>query len=194
VNANAFLGAETNKDAGFWKIYSGKNSRTSSRWSNILGTEVKFSKGWFDMRGFYMQSNTQNLDYATAFQYSAAKKQAVRGVSLNADFGKPFFAAEFLSINRKADYGGDTAQLLYAGYRISKFTPLVSFSNYKQHLSDPTGAPEAHRTVSAVLRYDVDSASAIKAQFDVWKDKSGLGFTSQHGNSKLLSISYDRVF
>jgi hypothetical protein len=194
VNANAFLGTETNKDAGYWKIYSGKNTRTSSRWSNIVGTEVKFSKDWFDMRAFYMQSNTQSLNYSTASQYSLAKKQEVRGISLNADFGRPFFSAEFLSINRRADYGGDTAQLLYAGYRLNKFTPLISFSNYQQHLLDPTGSPEGHRTVSAVLRYDVDSASAIKGQFDIWKDKSGLGFASQHGNSKLLSISYDRVF
>jgi hypothetical protein len=194
INANTFVGNETSKDSGYWKIYNGKTSKTSSKWSNIIGTEVKLSKGWFDVRGLYMQSNTQNLEYATATAYSAATKQKITALSLNADFGKPFAALEILSINRKADYGGDKSQLIYAGYRLGKFTPLISFANYVQSLNDPTSAAEAHRTLSAVLRYDIDGLSALKMQLDSWKDKSGAGFASQHGNSTLLSISYDRVF
>jgi hypothetical protein len=194
VNANTFLGSETNKNSGFWKIYNGKASKTSSKWSNIVGAEVKLSKGWFDARGFYMQSNTQNLDYATSTLYSTATKQKITGLSLNADFGKPFAAVEVLSINRKADYGGDKAQLIYAGYRLGKFTPLISFANYAQSLNDPTAAAERHRTLSAALRYDINASSALKMQLDSWKDKSGIGFASQHGNSTLFSISYDRVF
>jgi hypothetical protein len=194
VNANAFVGSETNKDSGLWKIYLGKNSKTSSKWSNIVGSELKLSKGWFDIRGFYMQSNTQYFTYGLSTQYTSPNKQSIAGVSTNADFGKAFIAAEFLSINRKADYGRDTSQLLYAGYRLNKFTPLISVANYKQHMTDPNYAGDGHRMASAVLRYDIDSTSALKMQFDVWKDKTGPGFTSQHGDSKLLSISYDRVF
>jgi hypothetical protein len=194
INANTFLGGETNKDAGYWKIYNGKTSKTSSKWSNIVGTEVKLSKGWFDVRGLYMQSNTQSLEYATSTVYSTATKQKIAALSLNADFGKPFAALELMSINRKADYGGDKSQLIYAGYRLGKFTPLISFANYVQSLNDPTAAAESHRTLSAVVRYDIDGSSALKMQLDSWKDKSGPGFASQHGNSTLLSIGYDRVF
>jgi hypothetical protein len=194
INGNMFVGNETNKDAGFWKIYNGKYSKTSSKWSNIIGAEAKVSKGWFDARGFYMQSNTQNLDYSTSTVYSIATKQRISGLSLNGDFGKAFASMEMLSINRKADYGGDKAWLVYAGYRIGKFTPLISYAEYSQNLNDPTSAPEGHRTISGVLRYDINAASALKVQLDAWKDKSGIGFTSQHGNSTLLSISYDRVF
>jgi hypothetical protein len=194
VNANMFIGNESNKDAGFWKVYNGKYSKTSSKWSNIVGTEVKVSKGWFDARAFYMQSNTQNLDHSTSIVYSAATKQRISGLSLNGDFGKAFAAMEVLSINRKADYGSDKARLIYAGYRLGKFTPLLSYAEYSQNLNDPTSAPEGHRTISGVLRYDVNAASAVKVQLDAWKDKSGVGLTSQHGNSTLLSISYDRVF
>jgi hypothetical protein len=61
-------------------------------------------------------------------------------------------------------------------------------------LNDPNSAPEGHRTISGVVRYDINAASALKVQLDAWKDKSGIGFASQHGNSTLLSISYDRVF
>jgi predicted porin len=194
VNANSFVGTETNKDSGMWKIYSGKNSRTSTKWNNIVGSELKLSKGWFDVRAFYMQSNTQNLEHTIATQYSSPTKQNIRGVSVNTEFGKAFVAAEFLSINRKADYGGDTSQLIYAGYRLNKFTPLISFANYKEHLNDSTQSADGHRTTSAVLRYDIDSSSALKMQLDFWKDRTGPGFSSQHGDSKLLSISFDRVF
>jgi hypothetical protein len=194
VNANAFLGTETNKDAGLWKIYTGKSSKTSSKWSNIGGSELKLSKGLFDVRAFYMQSKTQYFVHGISSQYSPAHKQSIAGVSSNADFGKAFISAEFLSISRKADYGSDTSQLLYAGYRLNKFTPLLSVANYKQHMNDPSYPGDGHRMASAVLRYDLDSTSALKMQFDVWKDKTGPGFTSQHGDSKLLSFSYDRVF
>jgi hypothetical protein len=195
VNANAFVGSETNKDSGLWKIYSGKNSKTSSKWNNIVGSELKFSKSWFDIRAFYMQSNSQYLLQGAATQYSAPSKQNILGVSTNIELGKAFIAAELLSIDRKATYGGDISQLIYAGFRLNKFTPLISWANYKQQLSDPNyGAPDGHRMVSAVMRYDIDTSSALKIQFDIWKDRTGSGFASQHGDSKLLSISFDRVF
>jgi hypothetical protein len=195
VNANAFVGAETNQDAGLWKIYQGKYSKTSSKWNNIVGGELKFSKDWFDVRAFYMQSNIQTLVHGVSSQYTDPTKQGIRGVSTNIEFGKAFVAAEFLFIDRRASYGGDVSQLLYAGYRISKFTPLVSWSKYRQKLSDPSSAAaDGHNTASAVLRYDIDSTSALKLQLDMWKDKTGQGFASQHGDSKLFSISYDRVF
>jgi hypothetical protein len=194
VNANAFAGSESQKDSGFGKVYNGKSSHTASKWSNIAGLEVKASKGWFDVRGVYLQSNTQNRIVSLRESYSDPKKQKIYGLSLNADFGKPFIAADFLVIDRRDDYGGDRAQLYSAGYRYNKFTPFISFANYQQLINTPALVAEGHRTISAVLRYDVTTTSALKAQFDFWKDRSAPGFTSQHGNSKLLSISYDRVF
>jgi hypothetical protein len=194
LNANAFAGSESQKDSGYWKVYNGKSSRTASKWSNIAGLEVKASKGWFDVRGVYLQSNTQNRIVSLSAPYSDPKKQKIYGLSLNADFGKPFIAADFLLIDRREDYGGDRAQLYSAGYRYNKFTPFISFSNYQQLTNSPALIAEAHRTISAVLRYDVTTTSALKAQFDFWQDRSAPGFTSQHGNSKLLSVSYDRVF
>jgi hypothetical protein len=119
----------------------------------------------------------------------------IRGVSTNLEYGKAFVSAELLSIERRSSYGGDTSQLFYAGYRINKFTPLISWAKYRQQLVDPNnGAPDGHSVASAVLRYDVNSTSALKLQFDVWKDRVGPGYTSLHGDSKLLSLSYDKVF
>jgi hypothetical protein len=194
LSTNAFFGSETANDSGYWKIYNGKNSQTRAKWSNIVGAEVKLSRGWFDIRGMYMQSDTQNQLVSAGGSLSSATKQRISGLSVNLDFGGPFASAEFLNINRDADYGGDRAQLYVAGYRINKFTPLLSYANYQQRLNDPSGAPEGHRSVSAVLRYDVNSTTAIKAQFDVWTDKSGAGFGSMYGNSKVLTLSLDKVF
>jgi Gram-negative porin len=194
VNANTFAGAETATDSGFWKIYNGKTSRTASKWTNIVGAELKGGKGWFELRGLYMQSNTQNRIANVDDGYSDPQKQRIYGLSATADFGGPFASVELLSIDRKADYGGDKAQLYSAGYRLGKFTPLLSYASYRQTLNDSTAVPEGHDTFSAVLRYDLTSSSALKVQFDVWKDKSGSGFGSQHGDSRLLTLSYDTVF
>jgi Gram-negative porin len=194
INANGFAGAETARDSGFWKIYNGKNSRTASKWSNIVGAELKGSRGWLELRGLYMQSNTQNRIFDTDEQFSDPKKQKIYGLSMTADFGGPFASVEMLSINRKADYGGDKAQLYSVGYRMGKYTPLLSYANYQQKLTDETAPAEGHYTLSAVLRYDLNSTSALKIQYDLWRDKSGSGFASQHGDARLLSVSYDLVF
>jgi Gram-negative porin len=191
---SGFLGQETANDSGFWKIYNGKSTQTRARWSKIVGAEAKASRDWFEVRAMYMQSDTQNQLVGTGTGYSDATKQKIFGVSLNADFGGPFASAEFLYINRDADYGGDRAQLYAVGYRLNKFTPLLSFANYQQRLNDKTAVPEAHRSVSAVLRYDLNSTTAIKAQYDMWTDKAGPGFGSMHGNSKVLTLSIDKVF
>jgi hypothetical protein len=194
VSMNGFLGTETANDSGYWKIYNGKSTQTRARWSNIVGAEVKASRAWFEVRGMYMQSDTQNQLVGGGAGYTDPAKQKIFGLSMSADFGGPFASAEFLLINRDADYGGDRAQLFAAGYRINKFTPLISYANYQQRLNDPTAVPEAHKSVSAVLRYDLDSSTAIKVQYDIWTDKTGPGFGSMHGHSKVFTVSIDKVF
>ncbi len=194
MTAHGFFGTETANNSGFWKIYNGKNTQTRAKWSNILGAELKANRAWFEVRGMYMQSDTQNELVGAGTGYSNPNKQRILGLSLNADFGGPFASAEFLHINRDDDYGGDRAQLYAMGYRINKFTPLLSYSNYQQRLNDKTAVPEGHRSASAVLRYDLNSTTAIKVQYDIWTDKSGPGFGSMYGNSKVLTLSIDKVF
>ncbi|MBK7846817.1 MAG: hypothetical protein IPJ73_05500 [Zoogloea sp.] len=54
--------------------------------------------------------------------------------------------------------------------------------------------PERHGTWSAVLRYDLTDDSAIKAQLDLWKDRTAPGYGSMHGDARQFTVSYDRVF
>ena len=210
---NVFAGNETRKDDGYWKIYNGKNSVTDSRWSDIVGGEWSLSpRDWLETRLVYIQSYTQNkvvIGNAAAginpnADFSAKTRQKIYGFSVSADYESWVVRAEFLSINRREDYGGDRAQLLGVGYRVGKFLPMVTYANYKQirkpdspnvvNGTYPIDGAEGHDTLSLSLRYDLTTSSAVKAQFDHWRDKSGLGFTPPYGSSNLLTVGYDLVF
>ncbi len=188
-------GGETVRDSGFWKIYNGKDSRTDVRWSNILGGEMKLSLDGFDARVVYLQSDTQNrLVSDGATEFSPPARQKIHGLSFNVDDTRWVARAEFLYINREHDYGFDHAQLVALNYRVGSLLPLLSYSNYRQTVITGDDAPEVHSTRSVVLRYEWDKASAVKMQYDAWRDKSGAGYPSMHGDARPISLSYDRVF
>ncbi len=204
---NVFAGSETRKENGFWEIYNGKHSRTDSRWSNIVGAELSVSPyDWLETRVVAIQSNIQNRtvednggnNVDTGFSPKA--RQRIYGLSVSADYENWVGRAEFLAIDRKETYGGDHAQLLAVGYRFGKFLPMLTYANYKQTIdrNNPDGADpkgfEAHDTLAASLRYDLTTSSAIKVQFDHWRDKGGSAFDPPYGSSNLLSVSYDLVF
>jgi hypothetical protein len=191
---SVFGGAESARNSGYWKIYNGKESRTDARWSQILGTEWKFNRGPFDARYVYMQSYTQNrLAGDGPSEFSPRARQRIHGASFSHDDGHLIARAEFLAIDRTEDYGRDNAQLFALGYRIGRFTPLLSYANYRQKNHDPS-VSEAHDTRTAVLRYDLTNASALKIQFDAWRDRSAEGFASMRGHARLLTIGFDMVF
>jgi hypothetical protein len=47
---------------------------------------------------------------------------------------------------------------------------------------------------SVVLRRELAANSAIKLQLDRWQDRSAPGFAYPHGNRRLFSAAYVRVF
>jgi len=189
-----FGGSETRKDSGFWRIYNGRNSRTDVRWSDILGTELSVSREWFSARVVRIQSHTQNkLVSLGETSFSERKRQVIHGLSLGAEVDNWFARGEFLYIDRRDDYGKDYANLLAIGYRHGPWQPLLSRAIYRQRLNNDS-VPERHGTWSAVLRYDLTDDSAIKAQLDLWKDRTAPGYGSMHGDARQFTVSYDRVF
>ena len=70
---------------------------------------------------------------------------------------------------------------------------MLSYANYRQKHHDPS-VSEAHDTRTAVLRYDLTNSSALKIQFDAWRDRSAEGFASMRGHARLLSVGFDMVF
>jgi hypothetical protein len=195
ATVNLLGGSETSHDSGYWRIYKGKDSHTDARWKQIAGSEAKFTRDWFDLRLVYITSLTQNRAVSAGeTDYSAPARQHIYGLSLNADDGRWVARAEFLYINRKADYGTDHAQLYAVGYRFGKWLPLLSYANYQQTVVADPSIAEGHSNWSSVLRYEWSRSSALKVQLDWWHDKVAPNFASMHGDARLLSVAYERVF
>jgi hypothetical protein len=195
ANAQVLYGNETVHDSGYWQIYNGKGTRTDSRWRNIAGIELKFSRDWFDIRGVLIQSTTQSRDVSAGeTAYSAPAHQRIHGLSFNADNGTWVGRAEFLYIDRREDYGYDHAQLFAAGRRFGPLLAMVSYANYQQTVVAAPDTAEGHSTRTAVLRYDLGESMALKLQYDIWRDKTAPNYTSLHGNVQLISVGFDKVF
>jgi hypothetical protein len=195
ANAQVMVGNESVHDAGYWQIYNGKGSRTDARWQNIAGLELKLSRDWFDVRGVLIQSTTQNRKLSIGqTAYSAPAHQRIHGLTFSVDDGVWVGRAEFLYINRRQDYGYDHAQLLAAGRRFGALLAMVSYANYQQVVLAAPDTAEGHDTRTVVLRYDLGDSMAVKVQYDRWRDKTALNYSSLHGDVQLLSVGFDKVF
>lgn len=195
---NVFGGSETKKDNDYWKLYNGRDSRTDSKWSAIVGAELSLNRDWLDARAVYIQSKIQNKFPGEA-EFAPKAKQQIYGFSIAADYEQWVVRSELLFIDRMNLFEKDAAQSFGVGYRIGKFLPMITYSNFRQLLHEnPNSGPddiEGHSNISALLRWDVTTSSAIKVQYDSWRDRSKPNFAPTFfGSSKLLSVSYDTVF
>lgn len=221
VGTNLLAGNESKDRSGYWKVYRGRNNRTDVRWDNILGGDVSLAKDWFETRLVYLQSKVRQRNMSgsldtdpTSPTYGAYVggesafsspdgKQRIYGATFNVDYENFLVRSEFIRIAHNDVMGyTDRAQILALGYRLGKWTPMWTVSNYRSQAdisagSDPDGQ-EAHRTQSLTLRYDLTTSSALKVQLDVQKDRSGPNYTvdgyNRFGNARLLSATYDVVF
>jgi hypothetical protein len=198
---NVFGGNETQNDSPYWKMYNGKNSNTTSHWTNIAGAYATLGNDWLEGRLLYMQSDIQNTVLAPVTQVSPATRQKIYGASFNVDYSQWVVRSEFLYINRKQSYGGDHAELLGLGYRIGKWLPMVTGTRYRQSVTLDQTMAEAHDSISLLLRYDLTTSSDVKVQFDHWKNRSQPPFFASTpatanpvGMANLLTVSYDMVF
>ena len=192
---NIFGGSETARDTGYSTIYNGKDSHTDARWSDIRGAELNLTRDWFSARLVYIQSYTQTKIVSDGeSDFSERKQQRIHGLSFSVDHGNWLGRAEFLYSDRKEDYGKDYIQLYAAGYRFGRLQPLVSYANYREHPNAGGEPAEGHSTLSLVMRYDLTDADAFKVQWDYWKDKTAPDYSTMHGDARILTLSYDRVF
>lgn len=199
--ANVFAGNETNKDVGYWKMYNGKYTKTNSRWTDIFGGEITASNDWLELRGGYFENKVEN-GLVDSSSYQPKYKQKIHTVGASADYQNVLARSEV--------YYGDVSQAGYKdyafsaalGYRIGKFTPMLTYSKYFLNYLTGSGFgnkdEERHDTRSVSLRYDLTTSSAIKIQYDDFRDLSGKVFkasgTVVNGNSRVLIVSYDMVF
>lgn len=192
---NVFAGNETKEDSPYWKLYTGRATRTDSRWTGLAGAEVRLALAGAELRGVYVTSKTQNRFVSEGdTDYSAPARQRIWGLSASYDESEWVGRAEWLYIDRHGDYGGDRASLLALGRRFGPWTPMLSWSRYRLLTLSPDTPREGHDLMSLLLRRELDAGSALKLQLDHWKDRATPGFESPHGDRKVISVAYVRVF
>ena len=149
-----------------------------------------------ELRGVYITSKTQNryVTYGDT-EYSAPARQHIYGLSASYDESDWVVRAEWLYVNRRQDYGSDRASLVAVGRRFGQWLPMLTWSRYRQFTTSLVDEPaEGHDMTSVLLRRELDANSAIKLQLDRWQDRSSPGYVYPHGNRRLVSASYVRVF
>lgn len=214
VASNLLYGAEHYKDSGYYKIYYGKNNKTDVKWDAIVGGDFSFSKDWFEGRLVYIQSHTRSKSRTGSWfdspeysesdsDFSEPLKQRIYGAAINIDYNDFLLRSEAIFIDRPGASYKDNSKILGVGYRLGKWTPMVTWSHYRGLANIPNGGDpegqEKHATVAYTLRYDLSTSSAIKVQYDVQKEKGGPNWTlvngvPRYGDARLLTATYDIVF
>jgi hypothetical protein len=197
---NAFIGAETVIDNPLNRVYY-RNDRSDDRWSNIVGGELFFSKGWFEGRLMAMTFQAQ---------YRAVAGSCADTESCTMDWGEKWrrnmygfstvmtphdwvLMSELLYTNLK---GWDSAFAASAsvGHHFGNWLPMMTYSIYEQSIIEPNIIDnQRNSTTSASLRYDLTPSSDVKLQFEHWVSYGGY-FSNYYGNSNLLTLAYDLVF
>jgi hypothetical protein len=198
AGVNVFSGNETRNDNPYWKTTYGKDSRTNSKWTNIVGTDLSLTRDWLETRVAFIQSDFQNTDEG---EYLPKARQRIYSLSFRIDYQDWLLHNEYLYMDRKHAGEEDYSYLVGVGYRIGKYLPMLTYNRYWQRLT-PDPRPEERWSVLALsLRYELTTTSALKIQLDRWRDRNGPDFNLNsdgnsvpYGNPRLLSLSYDMVF
>lgn len=200
-------GSEKAKESDYWKMYRGRQNRTDVKWQDILGGYWSVSRDNLEGRITYIQSKIQRrnvtgswsdllqaYDPATAdVSHGPTARQQIYGVALHANHLDWILRTEFIHIKRAGDDYQDFAQILSLGRRMGRWVATGTWSNYRE--APITDRPhEAHTDTAFTLRYDLDSISDVKIQLDVQHDRSSANYRPAYGDSRLLTVSYDRVF
>lgn len=222
VTGNLLYGAERYKDSGYYTIYEGRRNRTDVKWDAILGGDLTFSRDWFEGRLVYIQSHTRARSRTGSWfdaqtggvtpydspdsDFSSPARQRIYGAALNIDHANFLLRGEAIFIDRPgADYK-DNSKILGLGYRLGRWTPMLTWSHYRGLANlaaggDPDGQ-ERHRNLAWTLRYDLTTSSALKVQYDQQKELGGPNWQPndpvyprpRYGDAKLLTVTYDLVF
>ncbi len=198
---NTFAGAESRSDNDYLKLYNGLDSETDTRWRNIAGTELVMNKDWFEGRLMLMRSDNQSRLVSAAEDWSAKAAQTLFGASMMADYADWIVSAELFFSDRTESYGRDLAYTLTVGRRLDSVTVYLTHGLYQQKIAanNPDELTteedqEKHRLTSLVGRYELSGSSALKVQFDHWRDGGGSWFKQTYGDANALSFAYERVF
>jgi hypothetical protein len=195
LRSSVFAGSENSKDNLYTSL--SYTEHKTVRWNGIRGIDLELAKDWLTVRASIVQADYEQKDQASGqldVQPSGGTggKHTLYGIAFIADYENWLGRAEFAIADRGEYAYKAKANLIGIGYRLGKFTPMLSVSDY----SETTRFPDAYATTqistrSAVLRYELSTSSALKLQFDRAHDHSVSPYS---GNAKVLSLAYDLVF
>lgn len=187
ARASLFYGGEHSGD----NVLAGNyfSGRVEVDWHDILGADLELTRDWLNLRLVYIQSHVDTRSSLEGDIFSG-ETQRIYGLAANIDHGNWLVRSELSFFDRWDFYFKSTAAMLGVGYRVGDFTPMFTYSHYRDdnRFGDPY---QENRTLSFSLRYDIDASSALKLQYDRFRDDSTEDFV---GDAQLLSIAYDRVF
>lgn len=191
ATGEAFYGKETRINNPYQEIYVGWGSKTDERWTDITGANLTLANDWLETRLSAVRSN-----WEVGGTNNGA--QTFYAISAMADLEDWIVRSEYSKIDRPEIAEHDWAALLGIGKRFGKWLPMLTYAKFHGKYDDGLANEERTKSLSFSLRYDLSSSSAIKVQYDITSDDSDAGITAnasgRYGDSKMLTIAYDKVF
>ncbi len=211
ILVNGLAGNSHVNNSGYWKIYNGQISTTNVNWKNIIGGNMTLTHDWFEARLAYIQSETQRVtngvwNNATQtlvsstdpFMNGNITRQRIYTAAFNVDYEDWRLMSELLFIDRPGANFKDHASDLGVMRRFGTWEAMVNISEYHSQAvialgGDPLGQ-ESHIDRMLNARYYLSPQSSVKVQLDLQHDLGGINWAPRYGDSKLLTLAYDRIF
>ncbi len=193
LRAEGLYGGETSKKNPYSRLMT--DAPMDVRWSAIVGGVLEMEQDWLSARVSYIRSDLQQGPHGEAWgelaDGSTKGRQSFLGFALNADPGDWVIRSE-LGRSKRAAAGYDADfYLLTVGRRFGPWTPTVGISQYKEKSRVEGYEPLSVRSQLLAVRYELNSRSALKLQWDRVRDRAAQPFT---GSANALSASWDLVF
>lgn len=186
---NVYIGREDDDENKLLSFLADSNPVKES-WKNIIGFVAELSDDTFEYRFTIMSSQLTRSSGNTVLSNSVS--QLFYGLSINANFENTIFLSEFNHYTRPSDDIDVTTYMLSFGYEVNeKITPHITYSELKQSQIE-NGGDEHHYTYSLGARYNFNTETALKIQYDITKDKAIK--STIVGDGQLLSFGLDIIF
>ncbi len=196
VKSNLLAGREDTKKNQMQRIYYEPPQDVT--WKRILGGDLVLNRDWFTTRLTYIQSDVQQWDHDTGERVTPdpsvarkAEKQKIYGISTNIDIDNWFVRSEYSVFDRSSYSYKSKAFMIGVGARFGDFTPMITKTRYKDRNDHAPDEVQHDSGWSATLRYELTPNTALKVQYDRFKDHSAYDYV---GSSKVVSVSLDTVF
>jgi predicted porin len=191
VKSNVFFGREDSRGNLMQRLYYDDPQNVT--WRKIFGGDLLLTRGILTTRATYIQNKVDQISQVDGTHEPDGGKQRIYGLAANLDIERWFVRSEYSVFDRSAYSYRSRAYMVGAGGRFGDFTPMLTHTRYRERNRFTPDAIQHDRGWSATLRYELGTSSALKVQWDHFKDLSGTDL-SYVGTSKLLSVALDTVF